>query len=237
MTNKQMTSLSSQAKARGLVPMGCAERGTVLHTLGLKLYTMQEIMDLHTLMINDNLQVYPYNLKITYVDPQLQVANVEIEYRNQMVTLSWWMDLESIREAGLAPLLLPDGKLVDMAFLCPQQGQEMYNAMFMQPVNKTWPELEYHVRYVFDTLYHVKHDIPRTNGTAEKWINSIEQAEVWMEHFIKLGYVKLEKVLDTERYRQWCDSMVWIEANKKEIKTVHKKQADTKRAKRLAAKL
>jgi hypothetical protein len=237
MTNKEMSLLSKQAKAKGLIPLSVSERGTVLHALGLKLYTMQEIMDLHSLMIDDYLQVWPYDLCITYVDPELQVANVEIEYRNQMIKLSWWMDLQSIKEAGLAPLMIPNGKLVDMAFLCEEQGQEMYNAMFLKPVNGRWPELEHHVKYVFDTLYHVNHKVPRVGAHEEHWINSIEMAEVWMEHFIKLGYVKLEKVLDTERYQQWCDSMVWIEANKQVLVEKHKEKESMERVKRLAAKL
>ena len=55
-----------------------------------------------------------------------------------------------------------------------------------------------------------------------------------------MGTVKYRKLLDTDRYQQFCDSLVFIEANTKELvkmKESKKKKQLKKSAKKLASKL
>lgn len=237
--------LLSKISKAGVHPRSPEERGTLLSGFGFTLYTYYELQNIHDMMMDENLNVYPYNLRVTYCDPQLEVGRVEITYKGlDSLVLNWWVDLETVREAGLSPLMLPNGDVVDMAWMCAEQAQSMYNAMFNTPVKDgdahLWPELSYHIKYLFDTLYHTKHKVKLTNKTEEHFINSIAQAESWRDHFIKLGNIKYRKLMDTERYQAWCDTLVWIEANTKELQKMKedkKKKQLKKTAKKLASKL
>lgn len=233
---------------KGVNPQDPEERASLLSSLGFHLWSYYHV-ETYISMLHENtcpktgevMIPWPFEISVDYCDPLLQVARVSIYFAPLKITLEHWMDIETIREAGSSPVLMADGTQMDMAFMCEAQNQQMYESMFMQPVVKDkelhWPELTYHVQYVFDVLYGCNHTYKGSDGNYYRQLTNIDQAKAWRDHAIKLGYKKYEQLLSTERYQQFCNHLLYVETQVEETKAVHSKEEVLSNIRKLSSRL
>jgi len=118
-----------------------------------------------------------------------------------------WLCIDSIIEAGNAPLFSVDNKEIqDMAFITPQQESDILSCMFYPAVKDEdnelyYPELSFHIQYLLDVIYGIRgYNSPK--GLLYIATN-LQLANKWRLAICAEGKRKMKKLVSTQRYNMF----------------------------------
>jgi hypothetical protein len=196
--------------SRGLVTESYEERNFLLRNLGYpNLLSFYHVDNQLTMLHKNNLLCYPWDIRVLYVCPFSMVAQVEIYYQPVDTTLTYWMDIDTIAEAGLNPVVNRErGYAQDMAWMCKEQAVYLRESALMPPVilngRERYPELEDHINYLLEVLYGVR-GYEDANGVLHYVATSHQIANAWRDAILAEAGRKMEKVLSSKRWYQYID--------------------------------
>jgi len=246
MSKHKITEVISLSREYSIVPTQYEEKVDLLKNFGItQLSTFyQAIKQIQMVYLNDVL-IYPWTVSVRYCDPIWQVAHVELYIHPLELYLDYWMCVNTIREAGNNPLYNEENHIVqDMAWLCEDQSDSVYNSTFLDPVldwnNKIiYPELSAHVQYLFDVIYGIK-GYPDSTGKLHYVATSQKWAQKWKEACINDGYKKYGKIIQTKRYLDYINNintLIGKSVETKEKVLAEKVHTDTNLITKLTARL
>jgi hypothetical protein len=196
--------------SRGTITESYEERNFLLRNLGypnlLSFYLLDNQL---TMMYKNNILAYPWDIRVLYVCPFSMVCQVEIYYQPIDTTLTYWMDIDTIAEAGLNPVVNREkGYAQDMAWMHKDQAVHVRESALMPPVillgRERYPELEDHINYLLEVLYGVR-GYEDMDGKLHYVATSHQIANAWRDAILAEAGRKMEKVLSSKRWYQYID--------------------------------
>jgi hypothetical protein len=242
MTSSLLKATLNRLRERGVIPCGTEERNYLLRSLGFK-----QVMSFHDytnhffmLIIND-IPVYPFQVRVRYADPYIGVVQAEVYYEPLETCVEYWLDVDTIVEAGLAPVIhaCGNGQAMDMAFMCKEQEQSFRESLFAQAViedgERLYPEASFHIQYVLEVLYGVR-DFEQ-DGKLTRIATDIAMAESWRRAIMAEGKSKSKKVMQGRRYAAFLSALEDLEDKHVVPVTVEKKEQNDSIINKLMSKL
>lgn len=207
-----MRDLLDSLNIRGFIPESYEERNLLLRSLGCNLLKSFFIIDNQLNMVTKQGTVlYPWDLRVLDVDPMQRIVQIEMYLHGPDTTLSFWMDVDTLIEAGNNPVVNTErGYALDKAWMCEEQPAYINEAMLIPPVilfgRERHVELEAHIDYLLQVLYGVR-GYEGPDGKLSYIATDIQLAESWCRAAIIDGEAKAEKVLGTKRWYAFLDRM------------------------------
>lgn len=226
---------------RNVVPLDIEERNYLLRSFGFNcIRSFDWIDNLLNMMFKDGMLLYPWEIKVRYCDPVFKVALIDLNVNCIDFPIPMWVCVDSIIEAGKAPLYNDYfDEIQDMAMMCPEQEQAIISSMFLEPVKdgneSYWPELSFHIGYIFDVLFGVRgYDGP--DGKIYVATN-LQIAAKWRDAIVAEGKRKMRSVMKSGRYNNFVCELDTLEASETKPVREEKKIEDFETIKTLSARL
>ncbi len=175
------------------------------------------------MFIENELLVYPWTISVRYVDPVFKVALVDVHFIPLNTVVPMWMCIDSIIEAGKAPLFGAHGRQIqDMAFMCEEQEHSLILSMFKDHVivdgEPLFPELSFHIQYVLDIIYGIR----GFEGVDDKLYYVATDwtlAEKWRTAICIDGKISMKKAVTSNRFYTFISELYQLQ-DKREEKSV-----------------
>jgi len=196
--------------SKGLVTESYEERNSLLCTLGYNYLKTIYNLDNHIAMLyKNNVLCYPWDLRVLYVDPFSRICKAEIYFHPLDVALEYWLDIDTIVEAGLEPVVnRTNGYAQSMVWMCEEHATIVRESMLIPPIvidkRERYVELETHINYFFEVIFGVRGYVDE-KGELHYVATSHQIANVWRDVIIKEASLKLEKVLSATRWYNYID--------------------------------
>jgi hypothetical protein len=208
------------------VPRDREEKMYFLDSLGFTLVKTFNELDKHfSMLFNNNVLVYPFEISVRYACFNFKVAHVDFYFQPLQVVVPYWLCLETISDAGLQPLIRLEGHQ-DMVWMCDHQAVELLNSTVNVPVKDNkgkdyYPETSYHLQYFFEVLYGLR-GYEDDNGKKFCVATDFTIANKWRDAILAEGCNKLKNMLETNRYFKFLDKVdhMTVEQEKKKIYVV-----------------
>lgn len=207
-----MTSLKEtlkQLSKKNVIPADITERNDLLRLLGYDciktFYWLDNLIAM--LFLEDVYLIAPWTINVRYVDPVFKVVQADVYFELLECVIPMWMCVDSIIDAGKAPLFSPDNDVIqDMAFMCENQETSLLSSMFLDPVKDSdgemyYPELSFHIQYVLDVIFGIRgYDTPNGKTFVATDINL---ADKWRKAIVNEGKHKMKTIVKSDRYRRF----------------------------------
>ena len=219
MSLKEVLALLSK---KNVLPLDAAERNYLLRSFGFDcIRTFHTLDNLIAMLFLENVQlIYPWEIKVRYVDPVFKVALTDVYFKSLEVVVPMWLCIDSVIEAGNAPLYNEYNKEIqDMAFISVQQESDVLSSMFLPAVKDInnemfYPELSFHIQYVLDVIFGVRgYNSPKGLIYVS---TDLKLANKWRLAICSEGKNKMKIVVGTNRYSMFVLQIDKMNTERKE---------------------
>ena len=221
-----LTEVLKLLSKNNVIPLDAVERNHLLRSFGFDcIRTFQQLDNLIAMLFLEKVYlIYPWEIKVRYVDPVFKVALTDVYFQSLETTVPMWLCIDSIIEAGKAPLFCQNYKQIqDMAFMTDYQETEIISSMFLPAVKDDtgelyYPELSFHIQYVLDVIYGIRgYDTP---DGVKNVATDLHLADKWRQAICAEGKRKMKKVIGSQRYNMFVTGIDKMSTVRKETAPV-----------------
>jgi hypothetical protein len=221
-----LTEILKLLSKKNIMPQDAVERNSLLRSFGFDcIRTFQQLDNLIAMLFLEKVYlIAPWTIKVRYADPVFKVALCDIYFEPIETVVPMWLCVDSIIEAGKAPLFSVDNKEIqDMAFITLQQESDILSCMFYPTVKDEnnemyYPELSFHIQYVLDVIYGIRgYDSPKGLLYVA---TDLKLADKWRLAICAEGKRKMKKLVGTQRYTMFVAGIDNLNTVRKETSPV-----------------